>query len=97
MNDALGSNVPPHNKLRKIFSPKGHWVEYDLGENGQPIKQSKEGDQAPFGQLTKWFATHFEAVMWLKGYELQGRYLGEGYLDQVKAAYRTRQRIGEQE
>jgi hypothetical protein len=94
MKDELGSNVPPSR------TPKGwvgHWVEYDLDINAQPIKSIKTGDQQYYGQLTKRFDTQFEAVMWLKGYELQGRYLGYGYLDQVKNAFRQNKLIGEQE
>lgn len=94
MNDELGSNIPPP-KRRLDF--RGHWVEYDLGVDGQPIKKTKgEEDKKVYGQLTKRFDSQFEAVMWLAAYGLQGRYMGEGNLGSVKALFTRRQRVGDQ-
>lgn len=78
--DGLGSNVKPA-KRGGIFA---HWVEYDINANGQPIKLG--ADDLIFGQLTKGFKSQMEALIWLKGNELQGVYLGEGTLEQLKKA-----------
>jgi hypothetical protein len=93
MKDELGSNVPPLLKTRP--RRRGHWVVYDLDVNGKPAKKIKGGKA--YGQLTKRFDTQFEAVMWLAAYELRGHYLGEGYPDQLRHAWRTTKLIGDQE
>ena len=81
----LGGNVKPVTYLGR----KGHWIEYDIDINGQPIKVPND-EEMIFGHLTKDFRSEFEAMMWLKGNRLQGRYLGHGFLDQVKRSLKWR-------
>lgn len=80
----LGGNVLPK---RNFSAFRAHWVEYDIDINGQPIKVPND-EEIIFGHLTRGFKSEFEAMMWLKGNQLQGRYLGEGFLDQVGGCIR---------
>lgn len=76
----FGPNVK---SARSTSGRKAHWIEYDIDINGQPIKVPND-EEMIFGHLTRDFRSEFEAMMWLKGNQLQGRYLGHGYLSDVK-------------
>jgi hypothetical protein len=78
----LEPNVKP---ARSTSGRNAHWIEYDIDMNGQPIKVPND-EEMIFGHLTRDFPSEFEAMIWLRGNRLQGRYLGHGYLDQVKGA-----------
>lgn len=77
----LGGNIKPATAASSML--RAHWVEYDIDFSGQPIKLGNY-DELIGGQLYRHFKSEFEALMWIKGYGLQARYLGEGHLHALK-------------
>jgi hypothetical protein len=83
----LGGNIQPRSYF--VTLAPAHWVEYDIDFSGHPIKVPNE-EELIAGHLYKHFKSEFEALMWIKGYGLQARYLGHGVLNQIKRPQRTK-------